>query len=65
VVMGMLTPVKLWLGHEGFVQQVQSNIDRLSKQSLGSVPSRDLAKDELQFPTIRSAETGAHRRGQR
>lgn len=39
VVVGMLTPVKVWLGPEGFVQQVRVNVDSLSRQSLDSLPS--------------------------
>ncbi|HMA94658.1 MAG TPA: Na+/H+ antiporter NhaA [Polyangiaceae bacterium] len=43
VIIGMVTPVKVWLGPEGFVQQVQSNIDNLSKQPLDTIPSHDLS----------------------
>jgi NhaA family Na+:H+ antiporter len=42
VIIGMVTPVKVWLGPEGFVQQVQSSLDRLSKQPLAQVPRHDL-----------------------
>jgi Na+:H+ antiporter, NhaA family len=42
VIIGMVTPVKVWLGPEGFVQQVQSNIDALPKQPVDSAPSPEL-----------------------
>lgn len=42
VIIGMVTPVEVWLGPEGFVHQVQSNLDHLSKQPLDQIPSHDL-----------------------
>ncbi len=42
VIIGMVTPVTVWLGPEGFVQQVQTNIDALPKQSVDSAPSPEL-----------------------
>jgi Na+:H+ antiporter, NhaA family len=42
VVVGMLTPVKVWLGPEGFLLQVRSSIDALSKRLLGSIPAHEL-----------------------
>lgn len=42
VVVGMLTPVKVWLGPEGFVQQVRVSIDALSKRSVDSLSPHEL-----------------------
>jgi len=42
VIIGMVTPVKVWLGPKGFVQEVQSNIDALPKQAVDSAPSPEL-----------------------
>lgn len=44
VIVGMLTPVKAWLGPEAFVQHLQSNIESLSKPSIRAIPSHDLAR---------------------
>jgi Na+:H+ antiporter, NhaA family len=55
VIIGMLTPVKVWLGPEGFVQQVRSSIDALSRQSLDSIPSHDFS-DELRLIRLANRE---------
>ncbi|MGE5786272.1 MAG: Na+/H+ antiporter NhaA [Myxococcales bacterium] len=44
VVVGMLTPVQVWLGTEGFVRRVRSNIDAIAQAPRGSAPSRPVNK---------------------
>jgi NhaA family Na+:H+ antiporter len=43
VVIGLLTPVRAWLGAHGFVHGVQHQLNHLSAQALGSLPSSELA----------------------
>jgi NhaA family Na+:H+ antiporter len=44
VVLGLLTPVRAWLGPDGFLVCVQKEIDNLSARSLGSLSSHELAE---------------------
>lgn len=42
VIIGMLTPVRVWLGPTRFVQRVQSDLDQLNQQELESIGPHDL-----------------------
>lgn len=42
VIIGMLTPVTVWLGPTRFVQHVQSHLDQLNQQEVESMGSHDL-----------------------
>jgi NhaA family Na+:H+ antiporter len=43
VVVGGLTPVRAWLGPEGFVKTTQEELDQLATVNAGSLPQQELA----------------------
>jgi NhaA family Na+:H+ antiporter len=43
VILGLMTPVRAWLGTDGFLVSVQKEIDHLSARSLDSLSSHELA----------------------
>lgn len=44
VIVGLLTPVRAWLGQEGFVAGVRAEINRLSRTDASSLPAPELAE---------------------
>jgi len=44
VVVGLMTPVRAWLGTDGFVVGVQRELDRLTNAGVGHVSSHELAE---------------------
>lgn len=44
VIVGLMTPVRAWLGPDGFVLGVQRDLDRLSQKSPQSLSSHELAE---------------------
>lgn len=44
VIIGLVTPVRAWLGPDGFLRGVQAEIDRLLQTNLTSLPTHELAE---------------------
>jgi NhaA family Na+:H+ antiporter len=42
VILGLMTPVRAWLGPEGFLLSIRKEIERLSKHPLDSLPAHEL-----------------------
>ncbi len=49
-IIGLLTPVRAWLGPHGFVQRVRGELDRIS-----ATPSGSITSSSPSAPTHRSA----------
>lgn len=53
VIVGLVTPVRAWLGPDGFVEGVRGEIERLSQASPAALPSHELAATLRQVDAAR------------